>query len=101
MIDMRRALTAGVTLAVAFGTGYIMQNSSSATARMPVPAIAPKAAPAEKPKSQIKAGLDLPADMRVPRLATDDLVIQTRRTAALDVGIDAPVLTDAPTPSPF
>lgn len=98
---MRRVVTAGVTLAVAFGTGYVMQNSSSATARMPLPAIAPKSAPVELPKDHVKASMDLPTDMGVPNLIGSDQSMQTRRTAALDAGIDTLVLPDSPTPSLF
>lgn len=105
MIDRRRLATAGVTLAVAFGTGYLMQNGGSVAARLSGPSEKAKpsvSAPVEEAVDEVKAALpELPADIAVPDLGTGRSIIHTRRLAALDSGFQAPVLSDASTPTPF
>jgi len=105
MIDKRRLTTAAVTLAVAFGTGYLMQNSSSVSERSSAapenakPAVSAPDVPVE---NEVKAELpDLPSDLSVPDIGTGGSIIHARRLAALDTGFDAPTLSDVQTPTPF
>lgn len=102
MVDKRRILTAAFTLAVAFGTGYLMQNGGAVAARLSSTAETdsplPKAPLAEAPK---EAKFSLPDDISVPPLGNRQTQIHARRLAALDTGFEAPTLSDAQTPTPF
>ena len=104
-MDKRRITTVVLTLAVAFGTGYLMQNGSSMAARLN--GTSPKApSPASTPAADLiddaKAALpDMPADALTPNLGANSRYMHDRRQAALDGGLPAPQLSDPQTPAPF
>ena len=102
MIDKHRAATVAITLAVAFGSGYLVQNGDAVAARF---SGTPETAEPVSPKltrQEIKAAIPpLPDDISVPKLGAKKTMIHTRRLAALDTGFDAPTLSDAQTPTPF
>ncbi len=100
MIDKRRATTAAVTLAVAFGTGYIMQYGGAVAERV---SDTPKPITQETP--QLEGALStlppMPMDLQVSGFGRKSTTIHARRLAAIDAGFSAPSLTDAQTPTPF
>ncbi len=94
-----------ITLAVAFGTGYLMQNGSSIGARLDGPpqnAEPTTPVPAESASEEVRAALpELPADALMPQFGQGQTLSYAHRISGLDAAVEAPKLSDARTPAPF
>lgn len=101
-MDRRRITNVAVTLAIAFGTGYVMQNGSTIGARLNETPQQVTPTPNETVAEEEKAALpELPSDVVVPRLGEQHDTMQLRRMTGLDRATHVPGLLDAQTPAPF
>ena len=101
-MDRRRITNVAVTLAVAFGTGYVMQNGSSVGARLQGAPQNASPAPAESVSEEVKAALpELPSDMPIPQFGKSQTHTLAHRMTGLDVSVQALKRSDAQTPAPF